>query len=121
MHWLQSFLEEAERQNTTPKVPSKPSKPGSVGSVGTGTLVYGRECEKAGSVAEVAVADPQTQGADVPGSNVIQLPRRCGHCSKSKDLEGAPAWRRNGKIVKRVWSEAKWDWYCSFCGRGVKE
>jgi hypothetical protein len=27
------------------------------------------------------------------GSKVIQLPRRCEHCSASKELEGAPAWR----------------------------
>ena len=95
MHWLQSFLEEAERQNTTPKEPiktyrtsrqpentdpSRPPKPtaGFDGFVGTGTLVYGRESD---------------------ARKVIQLPRRCEHCSKSKELKGAPAWRRHGRSL----------------------
>jgi hypothetical protein len=82
------------------------------------------EGEKAGSVAEVAevaVADPQTQGADVAGSKVIQLAQRCEHCSKSKELEGAPAWRRHGRIVQRVWPNGRREWACHFCGRAVGE
>ena len=107
MRFLKSFLEEAERQNTTPKEPSKPSKPGSVGFVGTGTLVYGRE------------SDAGKDGVlrTFPGSKVIQLPRRCEHCSKSKELEGAPAWRRHGKIVQRVWLDGQAEWCCHCCGR----
>lgn len=125
MRFLQSFLEEAERRNTTPKeVPKVPeAHPASANTTleevpkapetafvtsGTpGTLVYRRE------------SDAGKDGVlrTFPGSKVIQLPRRCEHCSKSKELEGAPAWRRHGKIVQRVWLDGQAEWCCHCCGR----
>jgi hypothetical protein len=86
--------------------------------------------QKAGSVAEVArVAVAGEPGRDAgkddvlrtfPGPKVIPLPRRCEHCGKSKELKGAPSWRRRGRIVPRVWPNGQREWACHFCGRAVK-
>jgi hypothetical protein len=54
-------------------------------------------------------------------ARTIRLDQRCEHCSNSKELEGAPGWRRHGKIVKRTWPDGRWDWMCSFCGRAAKQ
>ena len=55
-----------------------------------------------------------------PGSKVISLPHHCEHCSNSKELQDAPAWRRHGRIVRRVWPDGRREWACHFCGREVK-
>jgi hypothetical protein len=47
----------------------------------------------------------------------IRLAQRCKHCSKSKELEGAPAWRRHGKIVPRTWPDGRVELGCHYCGR----
>ena len=51
----------------------------------------------------------------LPGQGI-----RCSHCSESKDLEDAPAWRRHGRIVQRVWPNGKRELACHFCGRHMK-
>jgi len=38
----------------------------------------------------------------------------CRHCSKQKSL---PAWRKGGKIVRRIWADGRYDWGCHYCGR----
>ena len=55
-----------------------------------------------------------------PGSKVVPLPRRCEHCSKSKELKGAPRWRRRGRIVPRTWPDGRVELGCHYCGRAVK-
>ena len=62
-----------------------------------------------------------TPEAGVLQTKVIQLPRRCEHCSKSKKLKGAPRWRRHGRIVPRTYLDGRVELGCHFCGRAVKE
>ena len=52
---------------------------------------------------------------------VFEQRRLCEHCSNSKELEGAPTWRRHGKIVERRWPDGRRDWCCSYCGRTANE
>lgn len=56
-----------------------------------------------------------------PGSKVIHLARRCEHCSQSKELEGAPAWRRNGRIIQRIEAGGEMVWACHSCGRKARQ
>jgi hypothetical protein len=48
-------------------------------------------------------------------------PTHCEHCSSSKELEEAPAWRRRGKIIERVWPDGRRELACHFCGRAVSK
>ena len=65
----------------------------------------------------------EIENADIrqifPGSKIVPLPRRCEHCSASKDLKDAPAWRRHGRIVPRTWPDGV-DLGCHYCGRPWK-
>lgn len=108
MRFLKSFLEEYGCENTTPRQVPEVPKPSSV-SFGTSfTLVYGGE----------QLNPNEPRGEIEKRSKIVTLPRRCEHCTNSKELEGAPAWRRHGKIVERVFeSDGRRELYCSFCGR----
>jgi len=50
------------------------------------------------------------------GGRVIEehKPLSCRHCDKQKSV---PAWRKGGKIIRRIWADGGCDWGCHFCGR----
>jgi hypothetical protein len=115
MRFLKSFLEEAKRQDTTtrglPKLTEPPpgpidttleelTKPTKPSSVSPRTLVYDGD-NSAGKDEVLRV---------FPSAEVIQLPRRCNHCSDDK----------RARVVKRTWPDGRWDWMCHRCGREVK-
>ena len=139
MRFLKSFLEEAERQNTTPKEPpklteppagsidttqeelTKPPEPSSVSFVGTYPPVYGRKLtnEDRREVEKWADCSPGITVDNVlrvfPGAKVIYLTdeRKTDVCKRC----GA---NRYAKIVRRTWRNGRSHWMCHRCGREVK-
>jgi len=52
-------------------------------------------------------------GGRVIGEHKLPI---CRYCNKQESI---PAWRKGGKIIKRIWADGHYDFGCHFCGRAA--
>ena len=117
------LAKKAERELKDPQTSSGLFLPKNTGKTGKdGRLLREVEHDEARWPADNVLTRESVPGVSVGdvlrvfGGRVIEehKPLSCRHCNGQKRV---PAWRRDGKIIWRIWADGRCDWGCHFCGR----